>query len=98
MQARSNEWTVSPLRVISRHYRAGNSNGRFTAIRGHPKRCMFMLRTADKAAGGIATMPRTPPRRSAAVFCAERAEEEATLSSPRALAPAAMENASRVRL
>ena len=57
---------------------------------------MFMLGTADKATGGIAAMPRNP-RRSAAVSCAERAEEEATLSSPRALAPAAMENASRVR-
>lgn len=96
MQARSNEWVVSSLRVISRHYRAGNSNGRFTLISGHPERCMFMLRTADKAAGGIAAMPRNP-RRSATVSCAERAEEEATLSSPRARAPATMENASRVR-
>lgn len=97
MQAGSNEWTVSPLRVISRHYRAGNSNGWFTSIRGHPKRCMFMFRTADKSAGGIAAMARNP-RQSARVSCATRAEEEATLSSPRALAPAAMENASRVRL
>ena len=58
---------------------------------------MFMLRAADKATGGVAAMPQNP-RRSATVSCAERAEEEATLSSPRALAPAAMENVSRVRL
>jgi hypothetical protein len=58
---------------------------------------MVMLRTADKATGGVVAMPRNP-RRSDAVSCAESAEDEATLSSPRALAPAAMENASRVRL
>jgi hypothetical protein len=32
----------------------------FTSISGHPERCMFMLRTADKATGVVAAMPRNP--------------------------------------